>query len=391
MKIEDRFLSMQSRKIKIAFIIDQFGIGGTERQLTYLIEGLDPNQFECSLFLLRGNHKNPLGPVKHRIEMLNVYRLASISSFFKLLKFSNVLKKNSFDIIQTFFQDATIFGVLAARIAGTRKILISFRDLLFWATRTKLLVHKYVSLMADYFLVNSNAVSMQVISHFTSKSIKVIHNGISIKGPTFDLSIKRDLCDEFELDQNIPIITLVSNCNRRVKRVDLLIEAAAIVLREESATFLIVGDGHLRAELEKRSQQLKISDSVKFLGTRGDIDRILAGSNIALNTSDSEGFSNSILEAMRAGLPVVASDVTGNRELVIDGKSGHLFRPGNYRDLAEKLMFMIKNPKRATQFGRFGRKLVEEKYSLEQMILTHQDFYHTILNLTDHNSETLTS
>ena len=382
---------MQSRKIKIAFIIDQFGIGGTERQLTYLIEGLDPNQFECSLFLLRGNHKNPLGPVKHRIEMLNVYRLASFSGFFKLLKFSNVLKKNSFDIIQTFFQDATIFGVLAARIAGTRKILISFRDLLFWATRTKLLVHKYVSLMADYFLVNSNAVSMQVISHFPSKSIKVIHNGISIKGPTFGLSIKRDLCDEFELDQNIPIITLVSNCNRRVKRVDLLIEAAAIVLREESATFLIVGDGHLRAELEKRSQQLKISDSVKFLGTRGDIDRILAGSNIALNTSDSEGFSNSILEAMRAGLPVVASDVTGNRELVIDGKSGHLFRPGNYRDLAEKLMFMIKNPKRATQFGRFGRKLVEEKYSLEQMILTHQDFYHTILNLTDHNSETLTS
>ena len=54
-------------------------------------------------------------------------------------------------------------------------------------------------------------------------------------------------------------------------------------------------------------------------------------------------------------------------------------------------MFMIKNPKRATQFGRFGRKLVEEKYSLEQMILTHQDFYHAILNLTDHNSETLTS
>jgi glycosyltransferase involved in cell wall biosynthesis len=382
---------MQSRKIKIAFIIDQFGIGGTERQLTYLIEGLDPNQFECSLFLLRGNHKNPLGPVKHRIEMLNIYRLASISGFFKLLKFANVLKKNSFDIIQTFFQDATIFGVLAARIAGTRKILISFRDLLFWATRTKLLVHKYVSLMADYFLVNSNAVNMQVISHFPSRPIKMIHNGITVKGPTFDPSVKRDLCDELELDQNIPIITLVSNCNRRVKRVDLLIEAAAIMLREESATFLIVGDGHLRAELEKRSQQLEVSDSVKFLGTRGDIDRILAGSNIALNTSDSEGFSNSILEAMRAGLPVIASDVTGNRELVIDGKSGYLFRPGNYRDLAEKLVFMIKNPKRATQFGRFGRKLVEEKYSLEQMILTHQDFYHTILNLTDHNSESLIS
>jgi glycosyltransferase involved in cell wall biosynthesis len=371
---------MHHQRIKIAFIIDQLGIGGTERQLTCLTKGLDRNQFEISLFLLRGKLENPLGPTNHHIEMLNVYSLVSINGFIKLLRFAYTLKKNRFDIIQTFFQDATIFGVLAAKIAGVKKIVISFRDLLFWATRIKLLVHRWVSLLADYLLVNSHAIRAQIALYFPLNSIKVIYNGIAIDSPISNLSIKKDLCDELGLDFDSPIITLVSNCNRRVKRVDLLIEAADVVLKEISATFLIVGDGHLRTGLEKRVKELNISDSIKFLGIRNDIDRILAGSNIALNTSDSEGFSNAVLEAMRAGLPVVASCVAGNREMVVDGQSGYLFKPGDYKDLAEKIMFMLRNPKRATQFGHFGRKLMERKYSLERMIHAHQSFYHSILD-----------
>ena len=371
---------MQHRKIKIAFIIDQLGIGGTERQLTYLIKGLDRNQFEISLFLLRGTLENPLGPTNHHIEMLNVHSLISINGFIKLLRFAYLLKKNRFDIIQTFFQDATIFGVIAAKIAGVKKIIISFRDLLFWATRIKLIVHRWVSLWADFFLVNSHAICAQIALYFPLNSIQVIHNGIALDSPIANISIKKDLCNELGLDFEFPIITLVSNCNRRVKRVDLLIEAAGIVLKETSATFLIVGDGHLRAGLEKRVKQLNIFDSIKFLGIRNDIDRILAGSNVALNTSDSEGFSNAVLEGMRAGLPVVASCVAGNREMVVDGQSGYLFKPGDYKDLAEKIIFMLRNPKRAAQFGRFGRKLMEKKYSLRRMMLAHQSFYHSILN-----------
>ena len=369
-------MSGSFNKIKIAFVIDQLNTGGTERQLKYLIDGLNRDRFDVTLFLLRGIEEHLLRPQNAEVKTLGVLSLMSLDGFKKLFNFSGYLRENKFEIIQTFFQDATIFGVLAGKLAGVRHILISIRDMRFWATPVQSAVHRIMTGLSDALLVNSNAVQKNVKPLSGKKPVHVIYNGMPfglhyLKGS----EAKRNLAGELSIDENTPIVVLVSNCNRTVKRVDLLIESLPIVLSEREAFFLVVGDGYLRADLEGRTRELNVQNNIRFLGQRQDVDNILAGSDIALNTSDSEGLSNSVIEAMRAGLPVIASDVEGNKELIEDGLNGLLFPAGNYQELAKRILYLLKNADAAERIGRAGQKRVAAKFSIEEMIEKHSYLY----------------
>ncbi|MCD4681760.1 MAG: glycosyltransferase, partial [Bacteroidales bacterium] len=291
-----------SNKIKIACIIDQLGTGGTERQLKILIDNLDSSKFDISLFLLRGDKEHYLKPKNISISILNINKLASLDCFFKLLKLSYTLKKGKYQVIQTFFQDSTIIGVLSGKLSGINKVIISIRDMLFWAKPAELKIMQLMMKLSDKIVVNSKAVKQKIIPLCKNTSVQIIYNGI-VTGKAFEKNnrAKEAIKKEFNLD-NKPIVTLVSNYNRQVKRVDLLIEAVPHIIKVVPANFIIVGDGWMRESLEKRVKELNIEKYIKFTGLRNDVENILKGSDIALNTSDSEGFSNSVMEAMRAGL-----------------------------------------------------------------------------------------
>lgn len=367
---------MKNERIKIAFIIDQLGTGGTERQLKYLVEGLNPNCFDINLILLREGSDHIFKPENIKVCLLGVRSILSFNGLIKMIKLAKYLKEIKCDIAQTFFQDATLFGVIAAKLAGVRNIIVSVRDMLFWAKRGNLAAYRIISLMADIILVNSYAVQSFLKKYFPFKAIKVIHNGIYF-GPEYLRTqvIKKKMAKKLKYDSKMPLIVLVSNCNRAVKRVDLLVESIPLVLKKVSAFFVVVGDGHLRPKLEMRAKELKIQKSILFLGKRDDIEKILKGSDLAVNTSESEGLSNSILEAMRAGLPVVASDVSGNRELFEFGNRGLLFKSGDYQDLAEKIVFCIKEKVEAEKYCSDNMKKIIRNFSAEKMIKRHTEFY----------------
>lgn len=364
-----------NRKIHIAYIIDQLGIGGTEKQLKLLIEGLDREKFKVSLFVLRGSTDYPTKPENADIRNLNVNSLISIDSAKKLFVFKKILQNEDYDILQTFFQDATYFGVLAAKMAGI-KVIVSIRDMMFWAKGWNLIAYKIATLVANQILVNSFAIKEHVRPLIWNKHIHVIHNGIEIKTGAIDRKeAKQKLKNEFNLDEEWPIITLISNCNRKVKRVDLFIECVSLVLEKAYAYFLIVGNGHLRPALERRVQELGARRHVRFTGHRNDVDLILQASNIAVNTSDSEGFSNSILEGMGYGLPVVASNVHGNRELINTKLSGLLFTRGSIRSLADNLILFLENKLLADNCGAWNMKRINESFKLEKMVAGHEKQY----------------
>ena len=369
-------MNASSKKIKIAYVIDQLDTGGTERQLKYLIDGLDRDRFEVTLFLLRGEKYHLLRPQHADVKTLGVYSLVSREGFEKLYRFSCQLREDEFEIVQTFFQDGTIFGVLAGKMAGVGHIFISIRDMRFWATPVQSAVHRLMTGLADAIVVNSTAVCEHARPLYGNKPVHVIYNGTPLGSHYIRSSEgKKFLAAELGIDENTPIVVLVSNCNRPVKRVDLLVESLPIVLREKEAFFLVVGDGRLRSALEARAHELNARNHVRFLGHRRDVETILAGADIALNTSDSEGLSNSILEAMRAGLPVIASDVAGNRELVEEGLNGLFFPAGNFKELAKQILYLLNNTEVARSLGEAAAQSVAARFSIADMIEKHSRLY----------------
>jgi len=365
-----------TEKIKIAFVIDQLNLGGTERQLKLLVDGLNRDRFEPILFLLRGNSSHPMKPESVQSHILGINSIGSLSGAWKLLVFSRILRKGSFNIVHTFFQDSAFCGALAGRLAGVDRIMISIRDMLYWTNMRSILPLRAAIQFGHEVVVNSNAVREKVKSLSGGKPVHIIRNGIETgNSEGANHQTKKWLSAAFGFNADFPVITMVSNCNRPVKRVDLLLKSVPFVIQEEDAVFIIVGDGRLRPGLEQLAGELGVARNIFFAGHRNDVSLILAGSDVFVNTSDSEGFSNSILEAMRAGLPIVASNVEGNRELVENEVNGLLFSRDDPESLAAKILLLIRNKTMRSNMGSIGKRDILNKYNHLSMIRKYEKLY----------------
>jgi glycosyltransferase involved in cell wall biosynthesis len=137
--------------------------------------------------------------------------------------------------------------------------------------------------------------------------------------------------------------------------------------RVPEAVLLLIGDGTLRGELERLAGELGLMDAVRFLGDRSDVDRLLRGLDIFALSSLSEGYSVALLEACAAGLPIVATDVGGNREIVRDQNNGLLVPAADPDALAAALGRLLQAPELTSTMGRAGRKWVLAEGSLRTM------------------------
>ncbi len=155
-------------------------------------------------------------------------------------------------------------------------------------------------------------------------------------------------------------------------------------LKQCSWTLQLIGDGAGQKRVERLAEDLGIADRISFLGVRADVPVILAGSQIFVLSSKREGFPLSILEAMRAGLPVAASAVGGVGEAVVDGTTGFLFPPGDVEKLQKKLKTLITDPNLRQKMGQAGRERFLEHFNLEQMIEKTLAVYHEI-NTAQHS------
>src|SRR4029079_6539900 len=187
--------------------------------------------------------------------------------------------------------------------------------------------------------------------------IIVIPNGIAV-------SDERRQCVDFPIRRQLgiprapPLVAVVCRLNRK-KGIEYFLQAAAIVRgRFPEARFLIVGsscfDPNYQPELERLTRQLNLSDKVIFTGERNDIPALLNEIDLSVLPSLSEGLSNSLLEAMAAGVPVIATNVGGNPEVVQDGRSGLLVPSRDANALAQAMIRILESPDLACRFGDAG-------------------------------------
>jgi sugar transferase (PEP-CTERM/EpsH1 system associated) len=183
-----------------------------------------------------------------------------------------------------------------------------------------------------------------------------------------------------------PSLWLVGTVGRLqpVKAQTLLVQAFIAALRQRPALrerlrLVLVGDGPLRAECEARLDEAGMAGLAWLAGERADVPEVMRGLNCFVLPSLAEGISNTILEAMASGLPVLATQVGANAELVEPGVSGELVPADNVPALASALLALAQDPARAAVMGVAGRRIVEQRFSLPAMVAAYEGVYRRLL------------
>jgi glycosyltransferase involved in cell wall biosynthesis len=241
-----------------------------------------------------------------------------------------------------------LFPLKASAITGTRLITVSYE-------------------MASYLICRAR---------IPQQRLQVIYNGIELaKRQQFDKQVRRR---NFGLTPEEITVVCVGRLVP-VKAHEILFEAWAMLERAIKARLLIIGDGPRRPELEQMVRDHGLSDRIRFLGLRHDVADLLNLADIFVLSSHSEGLSCSILEAMAAGLPVVATAVGGNPELVMNGVNGYLVPPADSLSLSARLSELIANSDRRQAFGVASRQLAEQKFSIHHMVEQYVRLYREVL------------
>ncbi len=351
--------------INILYIIDSLTHGGTEKQLVQLIGNLDRQQFRPHLCTLKRSEfpVDELGIPHLYLDFRSFIHPALLNNIRNLSRF---IKDHHIDVVQTFFQDPFLLGALVKPLTRV-KLIGSFRDLGFWRTISETLKMRFACRFFDGFIANSQAVKDHFVKNdrLNADKIAVIYNGLDLSQlPT----TKKD-------PQPNPVIGIVANLNRPVKRVDDFIRAAALIAeKHRDARFVVVGGGHLKAALEELAQTLGLEDRIVFTGRVANPLEYAQDFTIGVIASETEGFCNAIIEYMALGLPVVATDAGGNPELVKPRVNGLLYPVGIVEELAQKICNLLNNPERYGLISESNTLKIRENFSLPTMTGNYQAY-----------------
>ncbi len=381
---------MPLSRIKLLKMITNFRIGGTERQVVNLALGIDSSRFD--LHMASMSHS---GELLNELEQLHVpqpeFKISSLynpQTGVQAMRLARYIRENFIQIVHSYGFYPNVFTVLAGRMAGTAIVVASIRDTGDVLTPVQRRAQRIVCRLAHCIVVNASAVRDSLINQgYDPSKIVVIRNGIVMS--RFHLSptskpTSSTLRRELGIPNAAPVVAVSSRLNK-MKGVRYFLDAASrIAKRFPDVRFLIVGDGASRPELERQARELRLERSVLFTGFRVDVPELLHEATVSVLPSLSEGLSNSLLESMACGVPVVATRVGGNPEVIDDGVTGFLVPPMDSAALASAITRFLEDPNLATQFGQAGRRRVQNLFSLERSVYETELLYQRLLTTEAH-------
>ncbi len=368
-------------KIKVLYIIDQITdiTAGTERQLSLLVKNLDRERFEPHLLALRPSEWLESDHYPCPTHCLDMGSVLSVSGLTKLTELKYFIADNNFHIVQTYFPDSNVVGVLAAKRAGCRIIFSTRRNTGFFYNSRQLIATKFANRHVSRFLANSELVVKAIAKKegIDPERFSVIHNGLEaerFRVAPEDIRSARVFIGAGEDDT---IVGTVANL-RPVKDHETFIRAAAEICQSRNDIKFVViggGDDSYRAQLKRMARGLSVGSNVKFLGSVENPSAFIKNFDIGVLTSKAEGLSNTLMEYGALGIPSVATDVGGNPEVVQDGKTGVLVPVGKPDKVAEAVSRLLRDKKLLREMGSEASKAVWSKFNLTLMVKLHQALY----------------
>ncbi len=372
-------------KTNVLYLIDKLEVAGAQRHLAALLKRIDRGRFSPRLVCLsrEGHLTEEIRSLDVPVTVLDVKRIYDLTGIRGLFRLVRILKRERIDVLHAYLFSENILGALAARLAGTRIVLTSRRDTgrLREGKRRHFLAYRLTNRWVDRVVCVSDAVKRVVLEKEKAAPEKVTTIPNGAEGERSLAECEKYLQrDAYGLSEKNFLVTLVANLSW-IKGHRVFLDAASRVKAQmPEARFWVIGEGPLRKALEERASELGLSKHVRFFGRVADSKSLLRLSDVSVNTSFSEGMSNTLLESMALGIPVVATGVDGNLETVIDEESGLLVPPGDPEALAETIHRLGNDKKLRQRIGEAGRVRIKTVLSLDRMIRSVEQLYGTLLS-----------
>jgi glycosyltransferase involved in cell wall biosynthesis/peptidoglycan/xylan/chitin deacetylase (PgdA/CDA1 family) len=377
-----------ARPLRVLFIIDTLSVGGAELCLLRLTQHLPREHVQCRVltFQSRPDCASLLEAFDCPLDHWPISTVFSALGLKTALRLRNLIRKEQIDVVHTFFETSDLWAAPIAKLSGAKVIVSSRRDMGFLRTPRHSFAYRILHGIFDQVQTVSESVrewTIQTDGTDPERTVTV-YNGID---PELNASAAEasQFRETLQIGPERLVITTVANL-RRIKGIDVLVRAAALVGQEfPEALFLVAGDdshGPKRAyadEVKGLAKSLGLERSVRFLGHTDRVPELLALSDVFVLPSRSEGLSNALLEAMRSGLPCIATSVGGNPEVVVDHWTGYLVAPDDPNALAERILKLLRDPQLRERMGRASRQRILAEFTVGKMTETVANAYRVAL------------
>ena len=362
-------------RIKCLHLVEDFKIGGLERVVETIYNGLDRNRFEPHIWCLAGGGDLAEMFIREG-KALRILGLRTYHQPVNIIGLARLIRREDFCIVHTHAYFAGTMGRIAAYLAGT-PVILNHVHTTYWDFKLRnILIERFLSVVTDRIICCSEFVRNFVIDKEKIAAEKAIRIYNGVKDGVGASHIPNEADAVVDIVRLAVVASLVENKGHHV----LLTAFRSLTAMYPELELRIIGDGPLRCDLEETARQYGIASQVVFTGVVNDVPKMLADVDIVVLPSlYREGLGISLLEAMCLAKPVVTTAVGGNREVVDEGVNGFFVPAGDADGLAAKLMPLIEDKDLRKKMGVAGRLKYEEKFTETRMMEDIEKLYNSLL------------
>ena len=365
---------------KILIVVDNLGPGGTQRQIIEYLNGADRNNFEIKIINLDRDYDALAEEIKALgYEVIGIAHKGRFSKS-TITQLQRLFIKEKPNIVHTYLFTSDFYGRLAAKLAGVPVIVSAVRNVDLWQRWQHKLADWLFAKFTDKITINAECIRPFLVNNkgIPADKIVTIYNGIDLK--RFEhLREPYGVRKELGIPSEALVVGMVSRFSKQKDYATFFKSAAMVLEQIPNVYFVAVGDGPKRKELELSAISHQISAKMIFTGLRKDIPDLINAMDISILSSHYEGCPNVILEYMACSKPVIASDVGGCSELIVNNRTGFIVSPGNPAVIVDKLLELLKDKEARIRIGKEGRKRIEEYFTSEIMVKNTESLYKELL------------
>lgn len=358
-----------AKKLRVCHVSMCLLTGGLERLLVEFGKNRDGEKFETSFVALDGMGvpAEELRTQGHHVECVADVVSGKLA---RLRRLAHIFRDGQFDVVHTHNTLAHFYGAFAARLAGVPVVVNTQHGRGCGKSWKARLQFRMANRLTDRVVgVSEDAAELcrQDDARSADRTI-ALWNGVDLNR------------FEYRGPANQPTAISVARLSPE-KDFATLLRATWILIKDcPDFRLKIVGDGGERHKLEQLSEELNLTNHVEFLGERSDVSQLLPQAGFFVSSSQTEGISLTLLEAMAVGLPVVTTRVGGNPEIVVEGKTGRLVPPNSPEGLALAMRDLLKDQEGWPVFGELARQRVEQHFNVRNMVRQYEDLYRELLD-----------